>query len=321
MTSTLKSTRDINKPTGDTPQAQRQKVQSNGSDVPDVAPWPGTTAHNGQTTSEGSLQGGGATGPGGEPTNGDIFRLLLEERQNRKTDNDKILGSIDSLREKTNDLEKVVELEKTTREKEIGELKSKMENFEKRLESQPPPGIDNTKTSIKKLEIVVSGLFKERTDCEKVKQDVDRLLTNILGANHRLAITTTDTETQFALLKFPSFDEKIKFYKKMNECKKDGKLPEGVSFRDNLDFADRVTNKHLGYAKHFLMEHYNKASSQVQIHWKKQIVEMDGKKVVSFENGVWKYSKSVHVVKDKIEEAIISWVQKRETPEPPSESE
>ena len=111
--------------------------------------------------------------------------------------------------------------------------------------------------------------FTETTDCEKVKQDVDGLLTNILGANYRLAITTTDTETKFALLKFPSFDEKIKFYKKMNECKKDGKLPEGVSFRDNLDFADRVTNKHLGYAKHFLMEHYNKASSQVQIHWKK----------------------------------------------------
>ena len=79
--------------------------------------------------------------------------------------------------------------------------------------------------------------------------------------------------------------------------------------------------KMLGYVKHFLMKHYNKAPSQIRIHWKKHIVEMDGKKVVSHEDGSWKYSKSASIVKEKVDIAIAEWIAKREKPEPPSESE
>jgi hypothetical protein len=72
------------------------------------------------------------------------------------------------------------------------------------------------------------------------------------------------------------------------------------------------------------MKHFNKKNiSAVKISWRKRIVEMDGKKVASYDSGTdtWMFYKSAKLVETKVEESMDNWLSKRERTDPPSESE
>jgi hypothetical protein len=71
------------------------------------------------------------------------------------------------------------------------------------------------------------------------------------------------------------------------------------------------------------MNHFNKNISAVKIYWRKRLVEMDGKKVASYnpENDEWVFHKSAKLVESKVKDSMDLWLSKREAKDPPSESE
>ena len=204
MSSLLKSSRDINKRSGDTPQAQRQKVQSNGSDMPDVPSWPGASTQNVKNQKGAPVQGGGAASSEGglasgpivetTKTNADadvsppvmenqlqqLMMYMKQQDQKRDEQHNQIVTSITGLATSTSELKTAIETEKSQRESEVNELRAKIESVEKRMDNFKPPGIGEDEDDETARQIIARG-FDRDTDAA----DIIKTLENFLASNER----------------------------------------------------------------------------------------------------------------------------------------
>ena len=108
-----------------------------------------------------------------------------------------------------------------------------------------------------------------------------------------------------------------------NTKDKEDVLDDEISFTNKVSWNDRVIEKKMGYIKYHLVKHFNKNLHAVKIYWRKRVVEMEGKKVASYnqETDEWVLYKSAKLVESKVKDSMDLWLSKREKNDPPSESE
>ena len=245
--------RNINKGTGETPPAQKARHNTSSEVVPNVPAWPGASK---ETTSEGNATPvqrptksgapmGGQGGIGSEPTNANnagvdvsaMMDFLKLESQKRDQQHAQIVGSMDGLTNTVGDLQKSIELEKSTREKDIAEVKSQIADLQKRdeqlveeavknsmkkmnLGNLRPPGINAGDaghvnmdgSEIRKRQIIVSGLgdFEEAAN---MIAELERLTKRIVCLGDGCTFQALGRDSKLAMITFPSIPAKINFYK------------------------------------------------------------------------------------------------------------
>lgn len=306
------------------------KANTSSEVVPNVPAWPGASK---ETTSEGNATPvqrptqsdapvGGQGGIGSEPTNADIVKLLLEERQNRKTDNGKILGSIDSLREKTDELQKAVELERTIREKEIGELKVRMADFEKRDENlvtaivQKQIEMQKTKFSgddsdqTREKQVIVSGF--DECDEQTIIQELQQTLKAKQLFNKVTNVFTFVDPSKIAVMEFESVAAKRGFFKKLQSSKLDVGNGNALYFNNNDTWEMRVKNKTLGFIKFQLSELKNIPHGEFRIDRRRLSVRhRDKLKAWYNDMGEIQYGEEMEDVRKGVETLMEAWLAKR----------
>jgi len=334
------SKREIGKSSGATPPAQKVKPNTSSEVLPNPPTWPGTRTETTQQFNTPPVQGGSEssevragveTGAGTgsrpseipmEPTNADIMRLLLEERENRKTDNGKILTSIDTLREKTDDLQKAVELEKITREKEIGELKSKITDFEKRDQNlvvemvqkqfamQSKNMFGNENDQMREKQVIVSGF--EECEEETIIQELQQTLKSRQLFHKVDSIFTFVDPSKIAVVEFETVAAKRGFFKKLQSSKLDLGNGNVLYFNNNDTWEMRVTNKTLGFVKYQLATLKGIPHEQFRIDRRKLTVKHKDKLKAWYNDaGEIQYAEDMEDVKAGVETLIEAWLAKR----------
>ena len=150
------------------------------------------------------------------------------------------------------------------------------------VQSAKPRQVDDEHR--KPQDVVVRG-FKEKQPADVLVKRIEELLTIVRGGTQGVKVEIPSDPGNFGFMQFTSFDEKLAFYKTVNQKRESGELESELFFTDKLSWEDRVVEKKSGYIKHHLMAHYSKDTSDVRINWRKKYVEMNGKKVASFSNG------------------------------------
>ena len=324
MENSGKTTRDINKPTGDTPQAQRQKVQGEATAMPNVAPWPGTSSENGENTPQTPVQRGAQTvpGSGSMPTNADLASMMAGLQNAMAGMETRFMTGLQQTvkTEVKSEITKQITPVKSTVEalvKDMATIKEKVRDLESSSAKKSNGGMPR-KDEI--LDVVVKG-FKEKKTKDVLMAEIENMVKTIMGEDHDILINVPDDPCNHGILTFENNTKKLEFYKKVEQ--KADELDDDISFTNKISWRDRVIEKKMGFIKYHLMKHFNKNISAVKIYWRKRIVEMDGKKVASYDSGTdtWMFYKSAKLVETKVEESMDNWLSKRERTDPPSESE
>jgi hypothetical protein len=170
------------------------------------------------------------------------------------------------------------------------------------------------------LDVVVKG-FKEKQKKDAHLAEIENMVKMIMGDAHNIVINVPDDPCNHGILSFEDNTKKLEFYQKVEE--KGDELDDNISFTNKVSWSDRVVEKKLGFIKFHLMAQFKKNVNAVKIYWRKRLVEMDGKKVASYnhENDEWVFYKSAKLVEPKVKDSMELWLSKRETNDPPSESE
>ena len=170
------------------------------------------------------------------------------------------------------------------------------------------------------LEVVVKG-FKEKKAKDVLIIELENIVKTIMGNAHNMIIDVPDDPCNHGILTFEDNAKKLDFYKKVEE--KGDELDDNISFTNKVSWSDRAVEKKLGFIKFHLMAQFKKDVHAVKIYWRKRLVEMDGRKVASYnhENDEWVFYKSAKLVESKVKDSMELWLSKRETNDPPSESE
>jgi ribosomal protein L11 len=201
--------------------------------------------------------------------------------------------------------------------KDMATIKEKVRDLESSSAKKSDGGIPR-KDEI--LDVVVKG-FKEKKAKDVLMAEIENMVKTIMGEAHDISINVPDDPCNHGILTFENNTKKLEFYKKVEQ--KADELDDDISFTNKISWRDRVIEKRMGFIKYHLMKHFNKNISAVKIYWRKRIVEMDGKKVASYDSGTdtWMFYKSAKLVETKVEESMDNWLSKRERTDPPSESE
>ena len=151
--------------------------------------------------------------------------------------------------------------------------------------------------------------------------EIENIVKTIMGDGHNILLDVPDDPCNHGILTFENNTKKLEFYKKVEE--KGDALDDSIAFTNKLSWTDRVTEKKMRFIKYHLMKHFHKDVKSVKIYWRKRLVEMDGKKVASYnqEKDEWVFYKSAKSVESKVKDSMDLWLSKRETNDPPSESE
>ena len=209
--------RNIGKSTGESPPTQKFKHNTSLEQVAETPPWPKSSNRNRSEDGRTPVQrGGDSSGSGGagvdgsQPTNAHmdvsaLMNFLQLESKKRDDQHAQIVGSMDGLTNTVGDLQKSIELEKSTREKEIAEVKSQIADLQKRdgklveeavknnmekmnLGNLRPPGINAGDaghvnmdgSEIRKRQIIVSGLG-DFGEAANMIAELERLTKRIVG--------------------------------------------------------------------------------------------------------------------------------------------
>ena len=304
--------REIGKASGETPPPQRVKGRK-GMEASAVIPlWPGADA-------------GSSSGAGSQPTNADIMaamammqnamvgmetRIMTGVQESVKTEVTKQVGAV------SNEMKKVKTTVQTLAT-DMAAMKAKVNDLEEaRSSTANATTIPRRKDQI--LEVVVKG-FKEAKDVLMI--ELENIVKTIMGNTRNIIIDVPDDPCNHGILTFEDNTKKLDFYKKVEE--KGDELDDNISFTNKVSWSDRVVEKKLGFIKFHLMAQFKKNVNAVKIYWRKRLVEMDGKKVASYnhENDEWVFYKSAKLVESKVKDSMDLWLSKRETNDPPSESE
>ena len=321
MTDAAGEKREIGKHTGSTPDARRAKKgeQTFTNNLPSAPPLPNATVD--------------------VPQN-DILEFLRQDRLDRQEEFKKLhsqhtemISSIEGLKVTTTQLQTAIEVERTTREKEIADLKVKVSEVEKlgtqdmikkevakALESSHS-GKSKTNTDIddvelRKRQVVVSGLgeFEEAKDMVAM---LDEILKKIMGANHGLQMSSVGRGSKLGIITFPSTAAKVDFYKR---AENHADVSDDIHFFNNRTFEERVADKKLGLLKHLMVSSGKFPTGEIKILWPQRIVALGRKRVAWFEGNTFFVSKSAKPFETEMQTRLKSWIEKR-TPELDTESE
>ena len=196
-----KQQRDINKPSGTTPLAQKPKLQSSSDVLPTAPTWPGTSAKTTENLNATPLQGGaessGSRAPGLDSASS-LMEFLKGESEKRDEQHRQLVGSMDTLRNTVVGLKNSIDVEKKTREKEIADVKTQIAGIEQRdkeiiaemvkkeVAVFSSGGIRDEHDADRERQVIVTG-FDEREEKNIVdgikkeleKRDLQQRVTNI----------------------------------------------------------------------------------------------------------------------------------------------
>jgi hypothetical protein len=230
------------------------------------------------------------------------------------------------------DLQKSIDVEKATREKEIAEIRKQVAGVEKRdqhlvenmvkeaLEANqsriPRNNTGSNDGELRKRQVVVSGLgeFEETKDMIAM---LDGILTKVIGANHGLSMNSLGRGSKVGMLTFPSVTAKVDFYKRIEDHVD---VPEDVHFFNNRSFEERVADKKLGLIKHLMVSSGKFPPGEIKIMWPQRTVALGKKRVAWFEGDKFVTSKSAQPYETEMQSRLKTWVEKR-TPDLEIESE
>ena len=316
--------RNINKGSGETPPAQKARYNSSSEVVPSVPAWPGASE---ETTSEGNatpVQRGAQTvpGSGSMPTNADLASMMAGLQNAMAGMETRFMTGLQQTvkTEVKTEITKQITPVKSTVEtlvKDMATIKEKVRDLESSNAKQSSGGMSR-KDEI--LDVVVKG-FKEKKAKDVLMAELENIVKTIMGDAHNVIINVPDDPCNHGILTFEDNSKKLEFYK--NAKDKEDVLDDEISFTNKVSWNDRVIEKQMGYIKCHLVKHFNKNLDAVKIYWRKRVVEMEGKKVASYnqETGEWVLYKSAKLVESKVKDSMDLWLSKREKNDPPSESE
>ena len=289
---------------GESPPTQRARGDTNAETQAQPPPWPGSGSS------------------GAQPTTTDIMAAMtamqnamvgMETRitQVVKGEVTKQVGIV------TQDLNKV----KTTVDtlvNDVSSMKKRMDDLESGNAASGVSNVGPRKEEI--LDVVVKG-FKEKRSKDALIVEIDAMLKTILGDAHNVAVEVPTDPANYGILTFGSNAEKLNFYKKVTE--KGDTLDDEISFTNKLSWQDRVVEKKLGFLKFHLMAQLRKTKEEVKIVWRRRYVEVNGRKVASYNagDGSWTYHKTAKLVEAKVTESMETWLAKREQTDAVSESD
>ena len=202
---------------------------------------------------------------------------------------------------------------------DMAAVKAKIQKLEKSESSSA-----NTGTGVPRkeeiLDVVVKG-FVERKAKDGLIAEIEDMVKIILGDIHDVMIDVPADPCNYGVLTFENNAKKLEFYQKVGQ--KHNELDENISFTNKLSWSDRVVEKKLGFLKFHLMAQFKKKKEDIKILWRRRYVEMNGKKVASYdsETETWIYHRSAKAVEGKVEESMQAWLADREHAEPTSESD
>ena len=218
-----------------------------------------------------------------------MMEFLKQESQKRDQQHAQIVGSMNQFRSTVVDLQKAIDLEKSTREKEIADIKKQIASVEKRdqngIENMVKKAIEtnqaesnrnNTSSNdaeLRKRQVVVSGLG-EFDEAKNMIAKLDEILKKIMGANHGLTMDSVGRGSKLGIITFPSTTAKVDFYKAAEDHMD---VPDDVHFFNNRSFEERVADKRLGLLKHLMVSSGKFPSGEVKIMWPQRTVAL-GKK-------------------------------------------
>ena len=338
MSSLLKSTRDINKPSGDTPQAQRQKVQSSESDMPDVPTWPGTSTQNVKNQKGAPVQGGGVASSGGGLASGSIVEttktyadadvsppvmenqlqqlMMYMKQQDQKRDeqHNQIVTSITGLATTTSELKTAIETEKSQRESEVNELRAKIESVEKRMDNFKPPGIGGDEDDETARQIIARG-FDRDTDAA----DIIKTLENFLASNERnkyvVEVSTFTDPASIGVITFSSAAAKNGFWRKIRDHGVKLSNDRMLKFESNESFEVRTRNQALTQIKFQMVQMLKYDAKDVKILRKTGEVKLKSEKVAEVKaDATMVFTDTTKDIKETVENHMKEWIDKRTKP-------
>ena len=339
MSSFPKSTRDINKHSGDTPQAQRQKVQSSESDMPDVAPWPGTSPQNsknmqGTPVQRGGVASSGETGLASEPTvettkrNADadvsppvmenqlqqLMMYMKQQDQKRDEQHNQIVTSITGLATTTSELKTAIETEKSQRESEVNELRAKIESVEKRMDNFKPPGIGGDEDDETARQIIARG-FDRDTDAA----DIIKTLENFLASNERqkyvVEVSTFSDPASIGVITFSSAAAKNGFWRKIRDHGVKLSNDRMLKFESNESFEVRTRNQALNQIKFQMVQMLKYDAKDVKILRRTGEVKLKSEKVAEVKaDATVVFTDATKDIKETVENHMKEWIDKRTKP-------
>ena len=251
------------------------------------------------------------------------MNFLREESKKRDDQHAEIVGSVNGLKSTVGDLQKSIDLKKSTREKEIADVKCQIAELQKQdekvvekvlkdglekmnLGNFSPPGINLDECELRKRQVMVSGLG----EAGDVTKKLEHLVKKIVGANQGLTINTAGRDSKLAMITFPTVPAKIDFYKK---AKDHADVPTDVHFFNNRSFEERIADKKLGLLKHLMVESKKFQDGQVKIIWNQRVVALGNKRVAWFEGEQFVASKSAKEFLTEMEKLLKEWIDKRST--------
>ena len=178
---------------------------------------------------------------------------------------------------------------------------------------------DNDAEAQRHKQILVGGIDKEQHH-DDTKTMLKQLVTQLLGNRPRVEIgTLLDKPGSLGTLTFPTVNDKINFYKKLNQQNEHG---QELSFFNNLTFSERTREKHLGLVKHFMMRSGDYSAGDVKIVWPRKLVTLKGRKVAWFNDSQeMQMTKAAKQHDAEIKAALKEWVDKRSRKDPETDSD
>ena len=85
-----------------------------------------------------------------------------------------------------------------------------------------------------------------------------------------------------------------------------------MRFKSNDPIDKQITDKTLGFVKYHLYETKGHALTNIKIKWRKNLVELQGKRVAWIsDSGEMKYDETVLDIKMVVETSLREWMEKR----------
>ena len=187
-------------------------------------------------------------------------------------------------------------------EKDIADIK---EQLCKSTTTKPEP------FGSRELQVIVGGL-KETQDENDIIDQVKKVVDG-MGANGKYErIGTFVDPSKIGVVQFKSVASKIGFLRRTNSMETKWTNGENMRFKNNEPIEKQIADKKLVFVKYYLHETKGHTLGNINIKWKKNTVELEGKRVAWMtETGELQYDESVMNIKTVVDASMSEWLAKR----------
>jgi hypothetical protein len=187
-----------------------------------------------------------------------------------------------------------------------------MENFEKRLESQPPPGIDVEDERLR--QVIVRGWDRDTEAAEIVKK-----IEEVLGTNERrkhvTEVFTFTDPAAIGVITFASCAAKNGFWRKIRNHGIKLSNDHMLKFESNETFEVRTRNQAMNQIKYQMIQKLGLDVKNIKINRRCGEVKLGSGKVAEVkEDGSMIFTDGIKEIKAEVEAHMEEWVRKRTQP-------